>query len=78
MHRRSVRPLLTPRGGPAGMETGMAEKEKTETRSEREKRLAAELRANLARRKAQARSRRAGNADERAEGIPTVDKDRRG
>jgi hypothetical protein len=56
----------------------MAEKAKIETKSERQKRLAAELRANLARRKAQARSRRAGNADERAEGIPTVDKDRRG
>ncbi|MCT8998789.1 hypothetical protein [Chelativorans intermedius] len=45
-------------------------------RSEREKRLAAELRANLARRKAQARSRRAGKADERREGIPAAGKDR--
>ncbi|WP_163273131.1 hypothetical protein [Chelativorans alearense] len=40
--------------------------------SEREKRLAAELRANLARRKAQARSRRAGKPDERTEGIPAA------
>ncbi|WP_336055880.1 hypothetical protein [Nitratireductor sp. CH_MIT9313-5] len=35
----------------------------------RKRRLAEELRANLARRKAQARSRRAGAADERDEGI---------
>ena len=36
---------------------------------DRKARLAAELRANLARRKAQARSRRTGAADERPEGI---------
>lgn len=36
---------------------------------ERKTRLAAELRANLQRRKAQARSRRGGAADERAEGL---------
>ncbi|WEX08795.1 hypothetical protein [Chelativorans sp. AA-79] len=54
----------------------MTKKEKIETKSERQKRLAAELRANLARRKAQARSRRAGDADERAEGIPSARKDR--
>ena len=35
----------------------------------REARLAEELRANLARRKAQARSRRTGGADERPEGL---------
>ncbi|KFB11085.1 hypothetical protein [Nitratireductor basaltis] len=35
----------------------------------RKRRLAEELRANLARRKAQARSRRAGAADDRDEGI---------
>ncbi|MFC5584489.1 hypothetical protein ACFPOD_05160 [Nitratireductor kimnyeongensis] len=36
---------------------------------ERKKRLAAQLRANLARRKAQARSRRQGEADERPDGL---------
>jgi len=55
----------------------MAAKEKTESKEERRKRLAAELRANLARRKAQARSRRAGGADEREEGIPATSKERR-
>jgi hypothetical protein len=37
----------------------------------RKERLAAELRANLQRRKAQARSRRAGEPDSRREGLPT-------
>jgi hypothetical protein len=37
--------------------------------ADRKARLAAELRANLQRRKAQARSRRAGEADPRPEGI---------
>ncbi|MCR4265549.1 hypothetical protein [Nitratireductor sp. ZSWI3] len=36
---------------------------------DRSSRLAAELRANLARRKAQARSRRQGSADDRPEGL---------
>ncbi|MBL8583474.1 MAG: hypothetical protein JNL61_14780 [Rhizobiaceae bacterium] len=36
---------------------------------ERKARLAAELRANLQRRKAQARSRRAGEADSRVDGL---------
>lgn len=49
-----------------------AKRKDGKSKSEREKRLAAELRANLARRKAQARSRRAGEADERAEGIPVT------
>ncbi len=39
---------------------------------ERRKRLAAELRANLARRKAQARARRSGEADDRPEGLPAA------
>ena len=56
----------------------MERKEKTETKSEREKRLATELRANLARRKAQARSRRAGEADQRADGIPSVEEEKKG
>ncbi|HEY6631336.1 MAG TPA: hypothetical protein VIZ90_07785 [Rhizobiaceae bacterium] len=38
-------------------------------KADRKARLAEELRANLARRKAQARSRRAGGADERPEGL---------
>ncbi|KXF76543.1 hypothetical protein ATN84_10790 [Paramesorhizobium deserti] len=37
--------------------------------AERKKRLAEQLRANLMRRKAQARARRAGDADDRADGI---------
>ena len=41
-------------------------------KAERKARLAEELRANLARRKAQARSRRTGGADERPEGIGTA------
>lgn len=39
-------------------------------KEDRKARLAAELRANLARRKAQARSRRTGDKDERPEGLP--------
>jgi hypothetical protein len=38
-------------------------------RQKREARLAEELRANLQKRKAQARSRRTGEADERPEGL---------
>ncbi|TIQ51798.1 MAG: hypothetical protein E5X46_03750 [Mesorhizobium sp.] len=41
---------------------------------ERKDRLAEALRANLQKRKAQARSRRAGNADERPEGLPSAGK----
>ncbi|MCV0395988.1 MAG: hypothetical protein K5872_07000 [Rhizobiaceae bacterium] len=40
-------------------------------RRAREERLAAELRANLARRKAQARARRGGEADDGPEGLAT-------
>ena len=40
-----------------------------EARQRREARLAAELRANLQRRKQQARSRREGEADERPDGL---------
>ncbi|GAB1582806.1 hypothetical protein [Phyllobacterium phragmitis] len=42
--------------------------------AERKKRLAEQLRANLARRKAQARARRAGDADDRADGIEAASK----
>ncbi|WP_292119412.1 hypothetical protein [Mesorhizobium sp.] len=41
---------------------------------ERKHRLAEALRANLQKRKAQARSRRVGDADERPEGLPTAGK----
>jgi hypothetical protein len=41
----------------------------TDSGAERKKRLAEELRANLHKRKAQARSRRTGETDSRPEGI---------
>ena len=41
----------------------------------RKARLAEQLRANLQRRKAQARSRRAGEADQRPEGLAPADPD---
>lgn len=44
-------------------------KEKQSQAERQKKRLAEQLRANLMRRKAQSRSRRAGDADERNEGI---------
>lgn len=40
--------------------------------SERQQRLAEALRANLARRKAQARARREGRPDDREDGIPAA------
>nr|WP_274426181.1 hypothetical protein [Chelativorans sp. YIM 93263] len=49
-----------------------SKKETSDNKDERQKRLSAELRANLAKRKAQARSRRAGAADNRTEGIPSL------
>ena len=53
--------------------SGPAEKRSAEKgsagKAARQARLAEELRANLARRKAQARSRRDGGADERPEGL---------
>lgn len=42
---------------------------KSESAQARQERLAAELRANLQKRKVQARARRAGDADTRDEGI---------
>ncbi|WP_181170252.1 MULTISPECIES: hypothetical protein [unclassified Mesorhizobium] len=42
--------------------------------SERKDRLAEALRANLQKRKAQTRSRRAGDADHRSEGLPAAGK----
>ena len=44
----------------------------------RKERLAQQLRANLARRKAQARAKRAGEADERPEGLGAAGKDASG
>jgi hypothetical protein len=44
---------------------------------QRKARLAEELRANLLKRKAQARSRRTGNADDRPEGLSAAGKDER-
>lgn len=41
---------------------------------DRKARLAEELRANLQRRKAQARSRRTGGADERPDGLTTAER----
>ncbi|SFQ04211.1 hypothetical protein SAMN03159463_05457 [Mesorhizobium sp. NFR06] len=45
---------------------------------ERKDRLAEALRANLQKRKAQARSRRTGRADERPEGLPAAGKMHKG
>ncbi|MVA95664.1 hypothetical protein GN330_00150 [Nitratireductor sp. CAU 1489] len=48
----------------------MADKrQKQDDGAERKARLAGQLRANLARRKAQARARRAGEADQRPDGL---------
>jgi hypothetical protein len=49
--------------------TSKADAAGSPTKLDRKARLAEELRANLARRKAQARSRRTGEADERPEGL---------
>jgi hypothetical protein len=51
----------------------MADKtQKQDDGAERKARLAGQLRANLARRKAQARARRAGEADQRPDGLDTA------
>lgn len=46
------------------------------SKEEKAKRLADQLRANLARRKQQARARRAGEGDSRQEGIKAVPRDK--
>ncbi|MBB5702446.1 hypothetical protein FHS76_002324 [Ochrobactrum daejeonense] len=51
------------------MSENTTNKEKQRQSDQRKKRRADELRANLMRRKAQLRSRRAGDADERDDGI---------
>ena len=48
---------------------------KTEPAKARQQRLAAELRSNLQKRKVQARARRSGEADERADGIGAAGQD---
>lgn len=54
------------------MSENKTNKERQTQSDQRNKRRAEELRANLMRRKAQLRSRRAGEADERNEGITAV------
>ena len=49
-------------------------KSKQEDATARKERLAQELRANLQKRKAQARARRSGDADHRDEGIAAADR----
>jgi len=60
--------------GPTAMTTKDIKTPAT-SQEQRKARLAAELRANLQKRKAQARSRRTGAADERPEGIEAAKKD---
>jgi hypothetical protein len=72
--------LKIARGGPIfairsrklgrGRESSVEKPPKTDKPDNRKARLAEQLRANLQKRKAQARSRRAGEADQRAEGLP--------
>ena len=52
----------------------MADKPSKSAAETRADRLASQLRANLQRRKAQARARREGEADQRDEGIPAAPK----
>ena len=53
----------------SGTDTSGSPEKASAGKAARQARLAEELRANLARRKAQARSRRTGGADERPEGL---------
>ncbi|MEJ5018383.1 hypothetical protein WH297_01330 [Ochrobactrum vermis] len=57
------------------MSENTTSKEKQAQSDQRKKRRAEELRANLMRRKAQSRSRRAGEADERNDGITAASDD---
>ncbi|KAB2681918.1 MULTISPECIES: hypothetical protein [Brucella/Ochrobactrum group] len=57
------------------MSENTTNKEKQIQSDQRKKRRAEELRANLMRRKAQLRSRRAGEADERNDGITAASGD---
>ncbi|WP_273792078.1 hypothetical protein [Brucella anthropi] len=58
------------------MSENTTHKEKQTQSDQRKRRRAEELRANLMRRKAQSRSRRAGEADERNDGITAVSDDK--
>jgi hypothetical protein len=67
--------------GCAGGDTKMKDKtisseetERKQARPDRKDRLAEQLRANLQRRKAQSRSRRTGEADQRPEGLAAATK----
>jgi len=59
-----------------GTENGVMARDREKTpespAEERRRRLAEELRANLQRRKAQARARRSGESDGRPEGLPAA------
>jgi len=57
------------------MSENTTNKEKQTQSDQRKKHRAEELRANLMRRKAQSRSRRAGEADERNDGITAASDD---
>ncbi|MBB4093408.1 hypothetical protein HGG72_13555 [Ochrobactrum pecoris] len=57
------------------MSENTTSREKQAQSEQRKKRRAEELRANLMRRKAQSRSRRAGEADERNDGITAASDD---
>lgn len=57
----------------SGHHAGDMPKPGTDRESARKARLAAELRANLAKRKAQARAKRDGEADQRPEGIAAAE-----
>jgi len=56
----------------AGEGIAMEKKTPSDGGDRRKARLAEQLRANLQKRKAQARSRRAGDEDRRAEGLPAA------
>ena len=60
---------MTKSGAPGAGTPESTSREPGAGKADRKARLADELRANLQRRKAQARSRRTGGADERPEGI---------
>ncbi|MBX3584109.1 MAG: hypothetical protein KF810_19660 [Rhizobiaceae bacterium] len=53
----------------AGADQASGEQTETKPAPDRKARLAEQLRANLQRRKAQARSRRTGDADQRPDGL---------
>lgn len=53
---------------------GLSKKDSQPKKADRKTRLAEQLRANLQKRKAQSRSRRTGEADQRPEGLGTLRK----